>query len=126
MCCLYCHGTTTFIIGTTDVKKEAPSLEPVADKSEIDFILETFNQYAKTKATLDDVKSVYCGQRPLVSPKKAKNSAKISRKHEIVESDDGLITVVGGKWTIFRRMGQDTIDFIETKNIAQKNFKNLA
>ena len=111
------------IVGTTDVKKEAPSLEPVADKSEIDFILETFNQYAKTKATLDDVKSVYCGQRPLVSPKKAKNSAKISRKHEIVESHDGLITVVGGKWTIFRRMGQDTIDFIETKDIAQKTSK---
>lgn len=103
------------IVGTTDIKKEAPSLEPRADKSEIDFILETFNQYAKDKATIADIKSVYCGQRPLVTPKKAKNSAKISRKHEIVESKDGLITVVGGKWTIFRRMGQDTLDYIETK-----------
>ncbi|ABI83470.1 glycerol-3-phosphate dehydrogenase/oxidase [Francisella tularensis] len=108
------------IVGTTDIKKEVPSLEPRADKSEIDFILETFNQYAKDKATIVDIKSVYCGQRPLVTPKKAKNSAKISRKHEIVESKDGLITVVGGKWTIFRRMGQDTLDYIETKKIAQK------
>lgn len=111
------------IIGTTDIKKEAPSLEPRAEKSEIDFILETFNQYAKTKATIDDIKSVYCGQRPLVSPKKAKNSAKISRKHEIVESDNGLITVVGGKWTIFRRMGQDVLDHIESGKIAQKTSK---
>lgn len=108
------------IIGTTDIKKEAPSIEPRAEKSEIDFILETFNQYAKTKATIEDIKSVYCGQRPLVSPKNAKNTAKISRKHEIVESKDGLISVVGGKWTIFRRMGQDVLDFIETKKIAQK------
>ncbi|QLE78965.1 glycerol-3-phosphate dehydrogenase/oxidase [Francisella sp. Scap27] len=108
------------IIGTTDIKKETPSLEPRAEKSEIDFILETFNQYAKKKATVDDIKSVYCGQRPLVSPKKAKNSAKISRKHEIVESDNGLITVVGGKWTIFRRMGQDVLDHIESGKIAQK------
>ncbi|MDE4951396.1 glycerol-3-phosphate dehydrogenase/oxidase, partial [Francisella tularensis subsp. holarctica] len=60
------------------------------------------------------------GQRPLVTPKPAKNSAKISRKHEMVESKDGLITVVGGKWTIFRRMGQDTQDYRETKKIAQK------
>ncbi|WP_432773078.1 FAD-dependent oxidoreductase [Francisella salimarina] len=111
------------IVGTTDIKKDAPSIEPVAEKSEIDFILETFNQYAKTKATVADIKSVYCGQRPLVSPKNAKNTAKISRKHEVIESKDGLITVVGGKWTIFRRMGQDVIDFIETKKIAQKTSK---
>ncbi|MDE4963864.1 glycerol-3-phosphate dehydrogenase/oxidase, partial [Francisella tularensis subsp. holarctica] len=76
-----------------------------------DFILETFNQYAKDKATIVDIKSVNCGQRPLVTPKKAKNSAKISRKHEILESKVGLITVVGGKCTIVRRMGQDTIDY---------------
>ena len=111
------------IVGTTDIKKEAPSLEPRAEKVEIDFILETFNQYAKSKVTVDDIKSVYCGQRPLVSPKRAKNSAKISRKHEIVESDNGLITVVGGKWTIFRRMGQDVLDYIESGKIAQKTSK---
>ena len=111
------------IVGTTDVKKEAPSLEPKAEKAEIEFILETFNQYAKNKVSVGDIKSVYCGQRPLVSPKKAKNSAKISRKHEIVESDNGLITVVGGKWTIFRRMGQDVLDYIESGKIAQKTSK---
>ncbi|MDE4990609.1 glycerol-3-phosphate dehydrogenase/oxidase, partial [Francisella tularensis subsp. holarctica] len=38
------------IVGTTDIKKEVPSLDPRADKSEIDIILETFNQYAKDKA----------------------------------------------------------------------------
>ncbi len=108
------------IVGTTDIKKEAPSLEPRAEKAEIDFILETFNQYALEQVTIDDIKSVYCGQRPLVSPKKKKNSSKISRKHEIIESKDGLITIVGGKWTIFRRMGQDVFDYIETGKIAQK------
>lgn len=113
------------IVGTTDIKKEALSIEPRAEKSEIDFIIETFNQYAKTKAAVVDIKSVYCGQRPLVSPKNAKNTAKISRKHEVIESKDGLITVVGGKWTIFRRMGQDVLDFIETKKLLKKYPKLL-
>ncbi|AJC48607.1 glycerol-3-phosphate dehydrogenase/oxidase [Allofrancisella guangzhouensis] len=108
------------IVGTTDIKKEIPSIEPKADKQEIEFILETFNQYAKQKATIADIRSVYCGQRPLVSPKKNRKTANISRKHEIIESTDGLITVVGGKWTIFRRMGQDTLDYIESGKIAQK------
>ena len=111
------------IVGTTDIKKEAPSLEPKAEKSEIDFILETFNEYALKQITINDIKSVYCGQRPLVSPKKQKNSSKISRKHQIIESKDGLITVVGGKWTIFRRMGQDVFDYLETGDIAQKTSK---
>ncbi|QIV95532.1 glycerol-3-phosphate dehydrogenase [Allofrancisella inopinata] len=112
------HGH--LIVGTTDIKKEVPDIEPKADKQEVEFILETFNQYAKQKATITDIKSVYCGQRPLVSPKKSKKTANISRKHEIIESTDGLITVVGGKWTIFRRMGQDTLDYIESGKIAQK------
>ena len=108
------------IVGTTDVKKDIPSLDPVASKEEIDFILETFNNYSNKKVTIDDIKSVYCGQRPLVKPKKQKNSSKISRKHEIIESDTGLISIVGGKWTIFRRMGQDTIDYLESKKINNK------
>ena len=109
------------VVGTTDIKKDAPAIEPVAEKGEIDFILETFNQYSQEKASIADIKSVYCGQRPLVSPKKQKNSAKISRKHEVIESENGLITIVGGKWTIFRRMGQDAIDYIEAgKKVTNK------
>lgn len=108
------------IVGTTDVKKEVPSIEPKASKDEIDFIIETFNTYSRKKAAIDDIKSVYCGQRPLVRPKKVKNSAKTSRKHEIIESANGLISIVGGKWTIFRRMGQDAIDYLESKQIGKK------
>jgi glycerol-3-phosphate dehydrogenase len=34
----------------------------------------------------------------------------LSREHELVVSDSGLITLTGGKWTTYRRMGEDTID----------------
>ena len=54
--------------------------------------------------------SAFCrGYGPLVRKGHAKTS-KLSRDHTILVSPSGLITVTGGKWTTYRRMGQDTID----------------
>lgn len=101
------------VVGTTDVKVEKPTLEPTAKADEIQFILDTLNQYGKNKVSYKDIKSVFCGQRPLVKPKGSTSTAKISRKHEIFTTENKMVTIVGGKWTIYRRMGQDTIDYIE-------------
>ncbi|MDD3266648.1 MAG: glycerol-3-phosphate dehydrogenase/oxidase [Burkholderiales bacterium] len=101
------------VVGTTDVKVEKPTLEPTAKADEIQFILNTLNQYGTNKVSNKDIRSVFCGQRPLVKPKGSTSTAKISRKHEIFTTDNKMVTIVGGKWTIYRRMGQDTIDYIE-------------
>lgn len=100
------------IVGTTDIKKMHPTLEPIAEHDEIMFILNTLNQYIDKKVTVTDIKSIFCGQRPLVKSS-GKSTAKISRKHVITQTETGVINVVGGKWTIYRRMGQDAIDFME-------------
>jgi glycerol-3-phosphate dehydrogenase len=34
----------------------------------------------------------------------------LSRDHTILVSKSGLVTVTGGKWTTYRRMGEDTIN----------------
>ncbi|MEO6053449.1 MAG: glycerol-3-phosphate dehydrogenase C-terminal domain-containing protein, partial [Chthoniobacterales bacterium] len=34
----------------------------------------------------------------------------ISRNHEVLISDSGLITIVGGKWTTYRKMAEDTVN----------------
>ncbi len=99
------------VVGTTDVKMDQPTLEPAAQEAEIDLILNTFNQYLTQAVTRKDIRALFVGQRPLVKPAHAQNTKKISRKHEIFETANGLISIVGGKWTIYRRMGQDTIDF---------------
>jgi glycerol-3-phosphate dehydrogenase len=103
------HGK--IVVGTTDVKVATPSLEPIAQEQEIDLILNTLNQYLVKKVTRQDIRSIFVGQRPLVKPAHAKNTKKISRKHEVFKTQNGLISVVGGKWTIYRRMGQDALDF---------------
>lgn len=107
------------VVGTTDVAVDKPSLEPIAQNQEIDFILETLNQYTARQVSRADIRSVFCGQRPLVKPAGAKNTAKISRKHEIIASKNGLISIVGGKWTIYRLMGEDTLNYVE-KHFALK------
>lgn len=102
------------VVGTTDIKVAAPTLEPTAQLDEINFILATFNQYSKQTVTTQDILSVFCGQRPLVKESNTKNTAKISRKHLVkANPSNNLINIVGGKWTIYRRMGEDAIDYIE-------------
>jgi glycerol-3-phosphate dehydrogenase len=39
-----------------------------------------------------------------------KDTSEISRDHTVMVSESGLITVAGGKWTTYRKMGKDTVD----------------
>jgi glycerol-3-phosphate dehydrogenase len=107
------------VVGTTDTPLNAHSLEPVALDSEIDFILDTAGKYLAKAPGRKDVLSVFAGLRPLAAPQDASSKTKeISRSHKIIVSQSGLITITGGKWTTYRRMGEDTIDkAIQTGNL---------
>jgi glycerol-3-phosphate dehydrogenase len=59
--------------------------------------------------------------RPLVNIEDEQNTAAISREHTVSISRSGLITVAGGKWTTYRKMGEDTID--QAIEVAQLNYK---
>lgn len=111
------------IVGTTDTLRDHPDLEPRALAQEVDFILETAQQYLVKKPTKRDVLAVFAGLRPLAAPQAdGKNTKEISRSHKIIVADSGLITIIGGKWTTFRRMAQDTIDkAIEIGEIPAKS-----
>ncbi len=105
------------LVGTTDIKLDKPVIEPTATNDEVNFILETLNQYTNKIITHKDIKSIFTGIRPLVKTANAKNNAKISRKHKILYSDSGIITILGGKWTIYRKMGEDAINFAIKHNL---------
>jgi glycerol-3-phosphate dehydrogenase len=86
-------------------------LEPRPLDEEIDFILETANDYLSHPATREDILSVFAGIRPLVRADEAGSTAALSREHTIViDPDSGLLTIVGGKWTTYRRMAEDVVD----------------
>ena len=99
------------VLGTTDTPVPTASLEPRAQEQEIDFLLRTAAQYLTRAPTRHDVQSVFVGLRPLAAPAQGTAQTKeISRSHKIVASASGLVTITGGKWTTYRRMGQDAID----------------
>jgi len=99
------------VVGTTDTLIDEPSLEPVALEKEVDFVLNTAGKYLVKQPKRKDVLSVFAGLRPLAKPEDdGKATKEISRGHKILISVSGLITIIGGKWTTYRRMAEDTIE----------------
>jgi glycerol-3-phosphate dehydrogenase len=100
------------VLGTTDTPIEKPVYEPVPFEKEIDFTLETAGEYLSRKPTRADVLSVYVGIRPLVKAADSDSSktSSLSRDHTIQIDPSGLLTIVGGKWTTYRHMAEDTVN----------------
>jgi len=102
------------VVGTTDTPVAEPTLEPQALEKEINFILETAGTYFIKKPQRSDVLSVFAGLRPLAAPRKGEQKTKeISRSHKIIVSASKLFTILGGKWTTYRKMGEDMVNRIE-------------
>jgi glycerol-3-phosphate dehydrogenase len=104
------HGK--LLLGTTDTIREKAKLEPEALQQEIDFVLETAGAYLTRKPIRKDVKAVFAGLRPLARPQEGSTKTKeISRSHKVIVSPSGLVSLIGGKWTTYRKMGEDTVNF---------------
>jgi len=103
------HGKV--VVGTTDTAVENPEIEPRALEEEIKFILNTASKYLTKKPKRKDVLSIFAGLRPLAAPEdKNQETKEISRSHRLIISKSGLITMIGGKWTTYRKMGEDIVD----------------
>jgi len=98
------------ILGTTDAEVPEPVEEPRIKEQEISFILTEAKKYLAKQPTESDVLSCYAGLRPLVKAGHEGSTAGLSRDHTVVISSSGLVTITGGKWTTYRKMGQDCVD----------------
>ena len=99
------------VVGTTDVEKKVAELEPEAEEGEIEYILETARRYMEHAPQREDVLAVFAGLRPLAAPSgEGKLTKEISRGHKILVSKGKLVTLTGGKWTTYRKMGEDVVN----------------
>ncbi len=98
------------LVGTTDTPVKRISIEPKAQKKEISFVLQHAAAYLAEPPEGKDILSVFAGLRPLVKEKGDHDTASLSRDHTLVVSASGLISIAGGKWTTYRKMGEDVIN----------------
>ncbi len=96
-------------VGLTDVPVEgqAPDV-PEPSESEIEFLLATTSAALAHPLTRGDIAGAYAGLRPLL--RSDGRTADLSRRHAVLTSRSGVVTIVGGKLTTYRRMAQDAID----------------
>lgn len=103
----------SLLVGTTEDEIEHGA-DLAATESEIAYLLKYINKYLDTNFTFPDVQAAFSGVRPLVASKDAIDTRKLVRDHEVeVDQKSQLISVLGGKWTTYRAMAEDGVNFVE-------------
>nr|WP_232483081.1 glycerol-3-phosphate dehydrogenase/oxidase [Brevibacterium yomogidense] len=101
-----------WLVGTTDTPWTEPVDHPLVTATDIDRVLEHANAVLERPLTRDDVIGTFAGLRPLLQPVDgADDSTKVSREHAVMEIAPGLSAIAGGKFTTYRVMAADAVDF---------------
>jgi glycerol-3-phosphate dehydrogenase len=96
--------------GTTDTDYDGPLDDPQCTPDDVAYILGALNVAFTHPLTVHDIVGTWAGLRPLVRAANNDRTADLSRRHRVHASDDGMVTVTGGKLTTYRRMAADTVD----------------
>ena len=113
------EGTT--FIGTTDLDQAGMNGEPRISAEEVDYLLEAANYMLPgLKLNYEDIISTISGLRPVIDSGAATPSQE-SRKH-LVWEENGLVTISGGKLTIFRVMAADCLNFVSQRLPGNPHF----
>ena len=104
------------MIGLTDepYAGRPPDAPSVSDQEET-HLLEIISTALERPLERGDVVGRFAGLRPLVEGD-ARSTADLSREHTVHDDPaSGVITVVGGKLTTYRRMAQDAVDVVAAR-----------
>ena len=106
------------VIGTTDTDYTDPMDTPVCTKEDSDYLLDGVNYlFPNAHITVDDIISTYAGIRPLVVDPNSTNASDVSRKHQILNHPNGLVSLIGGKLTIYRLMAEQLLYHLVNKEV---------
>lgn len=106
-------GDRTYL-GTTDTDFEGDAAAVAATLEDVDYLIDASNCYFPDhQLCREDVIATWAGIRPLMAPQEGGGDLKessVSREHQILIGQDGLITIAGGKLTTYRRMAGEVVD----------------
>jgi|688.fasta_scaffold03142_12 glycerol-3-phosphate dehydrogenase len=110
-------GITYF--GTTDTNYSGSLDDIKVEEDDIDYLLAAVNKmFPKVQLKKEDIKSSWAGLRPLIH-QEGKSPSELSRKDEIFVSEEGLISIAGGKLTGYRKMAERVVDRV-MQNLKDK------
>jgi len=123
-------GDRTYI-GTTDTDYRGDPGDVAATLEDVDYLIEASAAYFPNhRLSRDDVIATWAGLRPLMAPIGSGSDideSAVSREHQIIVGQDGLITIAGGKLTTYRRMAAEVVDnalkLLRLGNHKPKNLK---
>ena len=99
----------TVQVGLTDDVVDAVVDEPPVTEADERFLLETLSSGLSRPVTTADVVGRFAGLRPLLGQAHGDSAADLSRRHALLDRD-GVLVIVGGKLTTYRKMAQDAVD----------------
>ncbi|MGW3991212.1 glycerol-3-phosphate dehydrogenase/oxidase [Streptomyces sp. NPDC004830] len=104
-------------VGLTDEPLDGPVPDvPDVPETDIGFLLDVLGSVLDVPVRRSDVVGAFAGLRPLLDttpaaqPGAVPRTADVSRRHAVLTSPDGVVSVVGGKLTTYRRMAEDAVD----------------
>jgi len=104
----------TVQVGLTDEAVRDVEDTPTVSDADERFLLDTLSTGLSSPVTVDDVVGRFAGLRPLLGHADGTSAADLSRRHALMERE-GVLVIVGGKLTTYRRMAQDTVDLVAKK-----------
>lgn len=101
----------TVQVGLTDDAVDEVVDEPHVSEEDERFLLETLSSGLARPVSAADVVGRFAGLRPLLGQATGTSAADLSRRHALLDRD-GVLVLVGGKLTTYRRMAQDAVDAV--------------
>ncbi|MEN0665069.1 glycerol-3-phosphate dehydrogenase/oxidase [Caldifermentibacillus hisashii] len=105
-------------VGSTETLYKYDMDDIHVQRHEVEYLIECLHSiFPSLKLDLSKVISSWAGVRPLIG-EDGKSPAELSRHDEIFESENGLITIAGGKLTGYRKMAERVLQYIEKKEVG--------
>lgn len=102
-------------IGTTDTDADASPDALRVTAADVTYLLRSANAaFPDAHLSQSDVVSTWAGLRPLLR-EDDRDPSQVTREHRVLESAQGLISIVGGKLTTYRVMGRDVVERVAAR-----------
>lgn len=102
------------LVGTTDTDYQGRPDDVEVEQEDIDYLLNGAKAaFSEISFSTENITETFAGLRPLVH--QAGAPSKVSRKHIIQQSYSGVIYVMGGKYTTYRKIAEDSLKFFHQK-----------